>query len=440
LTALTEVFPEEQEKAKPEPALIAIAFAWFFCILCSYYVIRPIRETMGVASGSATLNWLFLTTFVVMLVAVPIYAACVARLRRNVLVGTVYRFFIINLLLFWWSLQSVTPEQKIWVGRAFFVWVSVFGLYATSVFWSVLTDLFGSTSAKQSFGFVAAGGTVGAITGSLVASFLSKQTEIYNLLLVPVVMLEIGLWFASWLQKRAALSISPERKVAGEAKEVVVGEATGGGIVDGVSSLLRSPYLRWICLALFLGQLCGTYLYIQQSAIVGAAIPDEAGRTKLFANMNLGVQLLTLGLQATVVGLLTRKAGLFLALSLTPLVYLGSFTALCLSPTLAVFVVADIVCRGFTYGVAVPTREVLFTVVTREEKYKSKGFIDTVILRGGDAISSQLIAGIKQLFSSSIVVQLAAIPVALLWIVVSLRLAAWQRILASGATTERQVS
>jgi len=422
-------------------ALVGLAAGWFFCILCGYYVIRPIREAMGVKSGNESLHWLFLGTFVAMLLAVPIYSACIAKLRRSLLIAVVYRFFIFNLLLFWWLFQSESPEVRVWVARAFFVWASVFGVYATTVFWSVLTDIFDSHDAKLSFGLIAAGGTVGAIAGSIAASLLAKQFATHTLLLVPTVLLEIGLWLAAGLQRcsqhpvvdNSALTLP----IANASKSTLAaGEPTGGGVVDGIVSVVKSAYLRWICLFLFLGQLCATQLYFQQTSIVRDAISDDAGRTQLFANMNLGVQVLTLVLQLSVAGLMTYRIGLGIALAATPIAYLISFATLGVAPTLAVFVIADVVRRGLAYGVAVPAREVLFTVVSREDKYKSKGFIDTVIVRGGDAISSQLLAVARQIFSSPMVIQLGMIPVAALWVAISIRLASWQRKLAKPTTSD----
>lgn len=443
--------------------LVWPSFAWFFCILGGYYVIRPVREAMGVASGKDSLNWLFLATFVAMIIAVPIYAWLVAKLPRKRLVAVIYHFFAINLLLFWWLFQNDSEIVKLWVARAFFVWTSVFSLYATSVFWSVLADVFNSQSAKQAFGFIAAGGTIGAIAGSITASFLASRLETHHLLLVPIVLLELGLIFAAYLHRRATQSLSEkgsgpfrigsknqvvhgdvaddaQKPHAGQSREQNhEGQPTGGGVIDGVVRVARSPYLLAICLSLFLGQLCATHIYLQQATIVGDAIPDSAGRTKLFADMNLYVQILTLVLQTSIAGLLTKRIGLAVALAATPIAYTIAFATLGVSPSLGVFVIADVIRRGLAYGVAVPAREILFTVVSRDDKYKSKGFIDTVILRGGDAISSQILAGASYLFASAAIIQLAMVPIAGVWVAINLRLARWQRSLVHDTTPDQQV-
>jgi ATP:ADP antiporter, AAA family len=428
--------------------LVWPSFAWFFCILGGYYVIRPVREAMGVASGKDSLNWLFLATFVAMIIAVPIYAWLVAKLPRKRLVAVIYHFFAINLLLFWWLFQNDSEVVKLWVARAFFVWTSVFSLYATSVFWSVLADVFNSQNAKQAFGFIAAGGTIGAIAGSITASFLASRLETHHLLLVPIVLLELGLIFAAYLHRRATQNPVVLSDIADIAHELNSnqnkeqnneGQPTGGGVIDGVVRVARSPYLLAICLSLFLGQLCATHIYLQQATIVGDAIPDSAGRTKLFADMNLYVQILTLVLQTSIAGLLTKRIGLAIALAATPIAYTIAFATLGVSPSLGVFVIADVIRRGLAYGVAVPAREILFTVVSRDDKYKSKGFIDTVILRGGDAISSQILASAGYLFASAAIIQLAMVPIAGIWVAINLRLARWQRSLVHDTTPDQQV-
>ncbi len=167
-----------------------------FLILGGYFVIRPVRETMGVASGSDSLNLLFLGTFIAMSLAIPVYSALVAKLPRATVVNVVYRFFAINLIGFWYLLQLESPEVRLWVARAFFIWVSVYNLYAVSVFWSVMTDIIDAEHAKRTFGQIAAGGTIGAIAGSVAASELSERVATHSLLLIPAVTLELGLWLA----------------------------------------------------------------------------------------------------------------------------------------------------------------------------------------------------------------------------------------------------
>lgn len=433
--------------------IVVLSFLWFFLILGGYFVIRPVRETMGVASGSDSLNLLFLGTFVAMSLAIPVYSALVAKLPRTTVVNVVYRFFAINLLVFWYLLQYESLAPRLWVARAFFIWVSVYNLYAVSVFWSVMTDIIDAQHAKRTFGQIAAGGTLGAIVGSVTASELSTWVETHSLLLIPAATLEVGLWLARWLQRVAAQPQVMQRDGAMPARKQISeheprqlndqpapaqqeSEQIGGSIWHGVRMVAVSPYLRSICGLLFLGQLCATYFYIQQIEIVGIHLEGEASRTQFFARVNLASQILTLILQSSTVLWLYRRLGLHVGLTAVPIAYVASFVALGLYPSLMAFAISDVVRRGLTYGVAVPAREVLFTVVSREDKYKSKGFIDTVIVRGGDSISSQLLQWAKKFLASNLSLQLLMIPVALGCTWIALRLATMQNQLAQTSVSE----
>ncbi len=278
-------------RVEPEERRAMIwATAWFFLILLGYFIIRPVRETMGTIGGTRELQGLFLASFVAMLVAVPFYSALVARLPRRWLVRVVYHFFAACLVGFWLLMHVDSPQVQTWTARTVFVWVSVFALFATSVFWSVLTDLFTSRQAKRLFGLIAAGGTAGAITGSLLTSQLAIHLSTGTLMLLPVGMIEAGLWCA-WRLERQAGAI---RKIAPDPSDGTddSDNPTGGGVWSGITHVMKSPYLASICLFLFFVQACGTQLYFEQAEIVSAAIPEEESRTSLFAYVDLGTQIL----------------------------------------------------------------------------------------------------------------------------------------------------
>lgn len=412
---------------------VAWATAWFFFILLAYLIVRPVRETMGSLGSTSTLQWLMLATFVVMLVAVPVYSFLVARMPRRWLVRTVYHFFAVSLLAFYLLMQAPSSPLQVWIARAFFVWVNVFALYATSVFWSVLADLFTSGQGKRLFGIIAAGGTAGAITGSLLTSQLATHLSTGSLLLLPILMIEIGLYCA-WRMERnvvrlnLVLNLAPE--AGDESASASTPTATGGGLLTGITHVWRSPYLLAICLFLVMVQACGTQLYFQQAEIVAAAFETKEERTQLFAYLDLSAQVLTLFIQAFGASLVLRKLGVSIALMILPLVYLGGFASLAVSQSLSVLVAVMIATRAISYGITVPTREVLFTVVSREEKYKSKNVIDTVVLRGGDAISGQVFGGLRSFGISLASLNLLAIPLALLWSAVAWRLGKRQQQLA----------
>lgn len=401
------------------------AGVWFFFVLFSYSTVRPVRETMGAIGGTKQLQGMMLATFVVMLIAVPAYGALVARLPRRWVVRVVFHFFSVSLLLFSLAMQSDSPGLQIWSARVFFVWVNVFGLFATSVFWSVLADLFTNEQGRRLFGRIAAGGTAGAIAGSLLTSQLAGHLSTAGLLIAPIVTLQCGLWCAWRLERQAG---KQEPDAAGRDRESSEGAPTGGGLLAGISRVVASPYLAMICLFLFFVQACGTQLYFQQAEIVAAEIPDKAEKTQLFAYLDLGTQVLTLLLQGLLAGPILRRLGVSVALIILPIVYAVDFSALALVQTLPVLAVAMIAARAVGYGITVPAREVLFTVVDREDKYKSKSFIDTVVLRGGDALSGQLFGSLRNFVGIGLAtLNLWALPLTIVWGMVAWRLGQRQR-------------
>ncbi len=387
---------------------------------------------MGAIGGTKQLQGLMLITFVVMLAAVPAYAALVAKLPRRWVVRIVFHFFSVSLLAFLLAMRSDVSWLQTWSARVFFVWVNVFALFATSVFWSVLADLFSSNQGKRLFGTIAAGGTAGAMTGSLLTSQLATRLSTSSLLLLPIATLQAGLWCAWRLEKQAARLHQATDDGSESDERSDEGRPTGGGLLTGISRVLASPYLASICLFLVFVQACGTALYFQQAEIVAAEIPDKAEKTQLFAYLDLGVQTLTLLVQGLLAGTILRRLGVSVALVILPVVYFSSFSALAISQSLPVLIVAMIASRAAGYGITVPAREVLFTVVSREEKYKSKSFIDTVVLRGGDALSGQVFGSLRNVAGLSLsTLNLLALPVTAAWAIVAWRLGRRQKNLAN---------
>lgn len=383
---------------------------------------------------SEELSYLFLASFLVMLVVVPAYGALVARLPRRWLVRSVYHFFALCLVAFWFAMRIDSAQFQSWVARTFFVWVSVFGIFSTSVFWSVLADMFTNQQGKRLFGFIAAGGTVGAITGSVVASQLATRLSTGALLMVPVIMLELGLVCAWQLQSQAAKirRADPQRVDS----EIASKRPTGGGLWVGITHVFRSPYLGLICLFLLFVQCLATQLYFTQAEIVKGAIESPEERTALFAYVDLGTQLVTLLVQVGLSGLIMRRMGVAVALVLLPVIYFIGFGALAVQPSLEVLVVTVVAARAGGYGIGVPAREVLFTVVSREDKYKSKNFIDTVILRGGDTVGGQIFRLMRGWDWTLQTISLILMPATAVWALVAWQLGRRQRVLAESAAQQ----
>jgi ATP:ADP antiporter, AAA family len=414
-TAATSNESSWWSKIEPrERAAVFWATGWFYCILLGYLIIRPVRETMGSIGGTKQLQYMMLATFVTMLAAVPLYSTLVAKLPRRWLVRVVYHFFAASLVAFCLVMQFESEPIRVWSARIFFVWVNVFAFFATSVFWSVLADLFSSSQGKRLFGFIAAGGTAGAITGSIVTGQLAAILSTSSLLLLPALILEIGLCFA-WRLEKASTSVGRDDTQTPPPTEM----ATGGGILSGITQVMRSPYLAMICVFLLFAQACATQLYFQQAEIVAAEIETKEARTQIFAHLDLGAQVLTLLLQVLLSGVILRRLGVGVALAALPIVYFIGFASLASNPVLVTLIVTMIATRAVGYGIAVPAREVLFTVVSREEKYKSKSFIDTVVLRGGDAASGQLFGWLRALEVSVTTMNWFAVPITAVWAVVA---------------------
>ena len=381
-----------------EGKALAWSFAYFFCLLAGYYVLRPLRDEMGVAGGVRNLQWLFTATFLTMLGAVPVYGALVARLPRRRFIPLVYHFFVFNLAVFWFFLFF--GLEKVVVARVFFIWVSVFNLFAVSVFWSFMADLFSSEQGKRLFAYIAAGGSAGALAGPAVTVLLVERLGTASLLLIAAGFLEIAVLCVRKLEPKEPSVEKSEAK------------AIGGGVLDGIALALRSPYLFGILLWVSLLSVVATFLYFQQAGIVAAYSDDPAVRTRIFATVDLVVGLLTLAVQGLATGKLIERFGVGAAFAFLPLVFAAGFAALAAAPTLAVVIAFTALQRTANFAISNPAREVMFTVVARDEKYKAKNVIDVVAVRGADAGGGWVFAWLRGLGLESAAISLVGIPIA----------------------------
>ena len=424
LTRLVDVRPGEGAAA-------ALGFGYFFALLAGYYILRPLREEMGIRGGVENLPWNFTATLLAMLVAVPLYSALVARVPRARAVPLVYRFFFANLVGFHLLVRlGVAPRE---VARAFFVWVSVYNLFVVSVFWSFLADLMTSEQAKRLFGFVAAGGSAGALAGPAVAGLLAGSLGVANLLLVSAALLELATQAASGLVRWSARSgASAAREREGRAEGA--GPALGGGAFRGIGLVFQDRYLLAIAAQTLLFTLGSTFLYAHTARLVAAAFPDSARRTALFAAVDFAVNLAALLTQSLATGAFLTRLGLWAALGLVPAFSAAGFLLAAACPSLALLAAFQALRRAASYAVERPAREVLFTVVTREEKYKSKSFIDTVVYRLGDSGAAWLAQGLTALGVGLGGSMLLGAPFGLLGLALALWLARAERLRESRST------
>lgn len=393
---------------------------YFFLILTSYYILRPIRDEMGLAGGVENLAWLFTATLAGTLILHPFYSALVARLPRRRFVPLAYRFFIANLVIFFVLLRG-EALPAVWVGRIFFVWLSVFNLFVVSVFWSFMADLYRPGQGKRLFGMVAVGGTIGALTGSGVTTALVGALGPVNLLLASALFLELAVRAARALERQAprlAAAASPEEAQAADPRPI------GGGVLEGARALLRSPYLLGIAALMLMFTIAATFLYFQRIDVVARAfVDDPAGRVRLFGAMDLATNALTLGTQLFLTGRLLRVLGLGFGLAFLPALCLVGFALLAAAPELWVIVVFEVLRRAGNFALARPAREVLYTVLGRAEKYKAKNLNDTFVYRLGDQVGSWSYTLLAWFGLGLSGLALVMVPVSAAWLVLALWLA-----------------
>jgi AAA family ATP:ADP antiporter len=413
-----------------------LAFVFNFLVLGGYYVIRPIRDEIG-AAGRENLPWMFTATLLTMLVANSLFSAIVARMSRRRFLPIAYRFMIANLLIFFVLMRTLPPAQNVWVGRVFFVWVSVFNLFVISVFWSFMTDVFRTDQAKRLFGFIAVGGTLGAICGGQVTASLVRPIGTASLLFVSAAALEAAAWCVRFFpaefrgQHRAVGDdVAVPGKPTASPTEPGAEKPVGGSLWAGFTHVLHSSYLLGICGFILLHTITATFIYFQQADLTALQFTDRAARTAFFARLDQSVNILTICVQIFLTGRLLKWFGVGLTLAVLPLINVIGFTAMGMMPIIWLLAGFQTLRRAGDYAVARPSREVLFTVLRREDKYKAKNFVDTFVYRVGDQIGAWLYPLLTWLGLGFTGISFVAAPLAGLWGILSLWLGRKQIALA----------
>jgi AAA family ATP:ADP antiporter len=396
-----------------EVAVLFWCWLYIFAVLSSYYIMRPIRDQMGVAGGVNNLQWLFTGTLLGMVALNLPFAYLVKTLTRRRFIPLTYRFFALNIILFAALLYVAGTAQTVWVGRVFFIWVSVYNLFVVSIFWQMNVDLFSPEQGKRLFGFIAAGATLGAIVGSALTATLARYVSPIVLLLGAAVLLELAVFAVGRLSRLSPLLSRQSARVS----EAADGDQPiGGSVVAGITHALRSPYLVNVSLFLLLFAITSTFLYFQQAGVVSHSFADRGAQTAFFATIDLLVNTLTLVVQVFFTGRIMVFLGVALALSFLPLLTAIGFGALVFTPTLSAIAVFQVLRRAGDYAIARPSREVLFTVLPREDRYKAKSLIDTFVYRLGDQVGAWGVAGLRGLGAEASHLALVAVPIALLWL------------------------
>ena len=402
---------------KHEYVAVAWSFAYFFCVLSSYYILRPVRDSMAVGSGSNTIPWLFFGTFMTMLVATPIFGWVASRYPRRQFLPWVYLFFISNIVIFWivFSLAVDSGSDHVWLGRIFFVWLSVFNLFVVSVFWSFMADIYTREQGRRLFGVIAAGGSIGALIGGAATSILVTRIGFQNLFPIAATLLLIAISCITRLRTWVEQSTSQDVvETAASAKPL------GGNPFSGITHVFSSRYFTGIAVSSVIASLLGTALYIFMAQLVEQAIPGTDEQTQFFSNINNWTNGLSLIGQLFLVKRVVHRFGIGVSLSMVPIVSVAGFILLAVEPTLAIVALLTVVRRGLGFGFGKPTSDMLYSVVTPEEQYKTKNFIETAVYRAGDLVGSLAIRGLVAVGLGISAVSVAMLPFAALWAAVSM--------------------
>jgi len=419
---LKKLFSKIVDVKPEEIRALWLGFVFFFVVLAGYYVIRPVRDNIG-ATQFENLWWMFTVVLVAMIFANALFSAIVSRMSRRRFIPIAYRFFILNLVIFFGLMQYMPPGKQPWVDGCFFVWVSVFNLFATAVFWGFMTDLFTTEQGKRLFGFIAVGGSLGGIFGPIITASLVHQVSTGVLLLICAGTLEIAAQSVRFFPAEFRRDDPRSGENASAEKPI------GGKFWDGVTHICKSPYLFGLFLFIFLYTFTSTWTYFQQAELTKTGFADKAARTAFFAKLDLSVNTLTLFLQIFVTGRLMKFLGVTVTLLFMPVLSLFGFAAMGLAPVLPVLAAFQIARRASTFAFMRPAREVLFTVLRREDKYKAKSFIDTFGYRCGDQFGVSY-SGLKALGLSLSAISYIAVPVVAGWCALGIWLGRKQRALA----------
>lgn len=377
-----------------EVSAVLTGFAYFFFLYTSYSLLRPIRETMGIAGGVQNLPWMFTATFVAMLLVMPLFGLISSKFRRVVVVPWANAFFMSNLVIFA-TLFYLRPDD-VWVARAFYVWLSVFNFFVISMAWSVMVDAFRADQVKRVFAFMAAGTSTGGLLGPLLTTTLVEIVGYGGLIALSTVFLGVTIFCIRYLfDWRAREGAGAPSVAAAHASNP--GKPIGGNPFAGLTLVLKSPYLLGISAFVLLLSSATTFLYFDQARLVEATYPLKADQTQVFGTIDFIVQALALLTQLFFTGRIASRLGLAVLLTSVPLLMVAGFMALAYAPVFSVLAVVMIIRRAGEYGLLRPGREMLFSSVDIESKYKAKNFIDTVVYRGGDALSAWVKSGLDAL-------------------------------------------
>lgn len=426
-TTLQRVFNVRRAEVLP----VALAMAFFFCILTALMMLRPAREALGMRGGLDAVRWLFVGTALVTLLVNPIFGILVSRFRRMVFISVTYLFFAFSLVVFY-LLIALSPDViGVVTGQVFYVWFSVFNLFSSMVFWALMSDRFSLEQSKRFFALIAVGGTLGAIVGPWLSSVLAAPFGTPALLLVSSGFLILALCMAGVLVHIQPAQTVHDKEAKDKAQTASDEGVIGGGAWDGIKAVCRSRYLLGIAAYVVILAIMATFLYFTRLQMVAALGHEVDQRTTLFAQIDLITQVATLVIQVLVSGHLMKRLGVHITLALLPMTTLLGFVGLALVGSLAALIIFESAFRAVQRAIMRPARETLFTVVSAEEKYKAKAFVDTFVYRAGDVVGAQLEGALGRLAMGLAAVASVAVPLAIVWAALALWLGRTQQKIAA---------
>jgi AAA family ATP:ADP antiporter len=402
---------------RDEIVAVSWSFAYFFCVLSAYYMLRPVRDAMAIDSGILTIPWLFTGTFTVMVVVAPIFGWIASRYPRKQFLPWVYYFFIANILIFYAAFSYAQDQMldQVWISRAFFVWLSVFNLFVVTVFWSFMADIYSKEQSRRLFGVISAGGSTGAILGPLITGQLVVHLGFKNLLPMSALLLLGGVFciyrLRNWVR---------QHEQQNDANSVESGKAIGGRALEGVRLVFTKPYFGMIALALMLANFVGVFAYTYMAELVSVSFDNTDRQTQVFAWIDAAINVLSFVGQLILVKHSVKRLGIGATLAMLPVVSAIGFALLAIHPVFAVMAALQVIRRSLTFGFSKPTNDMLYSVVSAEEKYKVKNFIETAIYRSGDVIAAWTIRLMSGLGMTGIAI--ICVPVAVVWATMSFRI------------------
>ncbi len=410
-TAHNGLFDKVFGLARHEYAAAAWSFFYFFCVLSAYYILRPVREMLGISGGPENLPYLFMASFAVMLLATPVFGWITSRYPRKTFLPWVYGFFIVNILIFWaiFSQRIDEGQSHVWLGRVFFVWLSVFNLYVVSVFWSFMADIYTREQGRRLFGLLSSGGSFGALLGGFATSMFVVDVSFHNLFPIAALLLAFAIICIRQLRKWVTHEGHEQ-----PGHSVEMGASLGGNALAGATHANSSNYFRVIVVVSVIASLLGTALYLFRAELVQESISDVNLQTQFFSNINIATNFLTIIGQMFLVRYVVRRFGIGIALSIMPALSVLCFVWVALDPSLLVIAYVDIIRRASGFTFSKPSTDMLYSVVTPEEKYKTKNFIETTVYRFGDVVGIWAIL-LMLLRVGMSTVSMIMVPFALIW-------------------------